>query len=323
MTININVKANKAILITSGSRLHGGFYHIGRNGWNINWGSLGFYIENPKFSAKAWFCDNEVFIDAPQFIKNIIESKIVPALKPQNICIKVKEHIPAHVGLGSTTQTALSIACAIELLNNRACDPVLLSKKLKLAKYSGAGTLLFKYGGFVIDSGLPDPEGPRELVHFNIPENWRFVILIPKLKRGLDEIEEERILERSWRPTSEAERLMSRGTLRILVGLRRGDLIEVINGLKDVQHGTGIYFSKIQGGVFREDLSNIVAEAEKNGIFLAQSSWGPTLYSITYEEMATSDVMFLKKILKNIGIEGDIILTKPRNKGWTSEFVNS
>jgi beta-ribofuranosylaminobenzene 5'-phosphate synthase len=319
MARNVGNNVYKVVTVTTGSRLHGGFYHIGE-GWSIKWGGLGFYIDRPKFNISIYRCEKSEVV-APNSIKEYVEEALSKVkklgLNIDNVCINVKEYIPAHMGLGSTTQLTLSIACGLKILLGEDCDPVDLSRKLGLAKFSGVGTLLFKYGGFVVDGGLPDPRGPREIVHLKLPESWRFVVVVPRLSRGLKPEEEEEVLKRSWRASDTSERLMARGALRLIIGIIRSDIVEAINGLKDIQDGTGLYFSRVQGSVFREDLANIAAEAVRNGIYLAQSSWGPTLYTLTTEEMASTDLFMLKTILKMLKVEGEVFIAKPRNKGAT------
>ncbi len=310
-------KRFNSIVVTSGSRLHGGFYHIGRN-WKVLWGSLGFYIEEPSLKIRIRSCE-EISVIAPNEIKRMI-LKSIESIGIADICIEVATYIPRHVGLGSTTQTLLAVLCGLNMFRGTSCDPLEVSRSLGLLKYSGVGTLLFKYGGFVIDSGLPDAKGPRPIFHFKIPDMWRFIVVLPRVKRGLAEEEEDKIMRNPWNPSAEAERLMSRGTLRLTLGLVRGCLDEVINGLREVQRGTGMYFSKVQGSIYRSDITALVAEAEKDRIYLAQSSWGPTLYTIAAKDMATSVLFALRKLLKLIGMEGNVWIAKPRNKGYEISF---
>jgi len=311
MNVNNSLNGFDSILVTAGSRLHGGFYHIGRS-WKVLWGSLGFYIEEPALKIKIKPC-KEAIVEAPNEIKELILKRLKNS---ESFCINVDSYIPRHVGLGSTTQTLLALLCGLKAFKNESCDPIELSKSSGIIKYSGVGTLLFKYGGFVLDSGLPDPQGPRALLRLYIPEEWRFVVALPKLKRGLNEKEEDNIMRNPWEPSGEAERLMSRGALRLVSGLVRKDIEEVISGLKEIQSGTGMYFSRIQGSTYRNDLAMLVAEAEKDKIYLAQSSWGPTLYTITTADQATTIYLALKKLLKIVGIEGNVWITKPRNRGF-------
>ncbi|GBF09148.1 conserved hypothetical protein, partial [Aeropyrum pernix] len=113
--------------------------------------------------------------------------------------------------------------------------------------------------------------------------------------------------------------LRSRGALLLATGIARGDLDIALEGLSSMQAGTGLLFQEVQGAVFRRDLMNIVDEASRNGVKLAQSSWGPALYTISHESTADSDARMLRAILRSQGIRGEVLVTRPRNKGLTLE----
>jgi len=299
------------VIITTGSRLHAGFYYAG-GGWGFNWGSMGFYVEPPRFRAVVEEC-SDPRIEGPTELVGVIEDAL--STLGGDYCVDVQEYIPRHVGLGSTTQTVLGVACAVEYLRRGRCEPRSIARILGRAKVSGVGTLLFELGGFVADAGTPDPLGPRPLLRLEIPENWRFVIVIPELKRGLSEEAEELILRKPWKPSASVRELMALGGLRLAVSVARGDLEGALEGLRLIQSGTGLYFSKLQGGLYRRDLAVVAAEASKHGIYLAQSSWGPVLYTITTAEMAEGDARILRGILKVLGIRGEVVVSKPRNRG--------
>ncbi|MCE4609737.1 MAG: hypothetical protein F7C36_05100, partial [Desulfurococcales archaeon] len=57
----------------------------------------------------------------------------------------------------------------------------------------------------------------------------------------------------------------------------------------------------------------IVDEAWRDGIFLAQSSWGPTLYTLTTRDREASDIKTLKLISKLIGLDTDVLSVTSRN----------
>lgn len=300
------------VKVITGSRLHGGFYYIGRS-WGVYYGGLGFYSELPKLVLEAWECSDTRIYNLDDFSSVI--TGVLDKLGLSNVCLMAKESIPIHVGLGSTTQTLLAVGVAIGKLKGINYNIIELAKLLGRGRVSGVGTLLFKYGGFILDSGNPDIGGPRTLLRLRVPGEWRFVILIPEAKRGLSEDEESNILREPIEPSSHIKQLMSRGALRLASAIARRDLQEALEGLREVQTGTGLYFSTIQGGVYRSDLEDLVSEASKAGLVLAQSSWGPTLYTITSKESARADANMLLLLMRELGIRGNVLLAKPRNMG--------
>ncbi len=300
------------VVVEAGSRLHAGFYMVDAS--KGLWGSAGFYIASPRLVVEAWECGGEV-LDAPGEYRGLI-AEVLQALGAQGVCVRLHEAPPRHVGLGSTTQASLAIAAAVAELRGEAFNPLEAARRLGRAKVSGVGTLLFKHGGFVADAGSPDPRGPRPLVRLSVPGWWMFIVLLPKAPRGPGEAEEEarRLLEP--RDPGRAGDIMARGLVRLASGVAREDLGAALEGLRLIQLGTGMYFSRLQGGVYRGDLARIVDEASRNGMVLAQSSWGPTLYTITSVEDAAGDARLLKSICVEAGLECRLVVAEPRNAGY-------
>ncbi|MEN2999091.1 MAG: hypothetical protein ABDH61_00690 [Acidilobaceae archaeon] len=292
---------------TAGSRLHGGFHTI----WGGRWGGLGFYVETPRVVVEAEECSE---LSLKGFGE--LEGEVREALRQLGLaaCLELKEAIPRHVGLGSTTQTLLLTALAASKVAGKELDVIAAARKLGRGKVSGVGSLLFSLGGFVMDAGNPDPGGPRPLVRYPLPESWRFLIVIPSLPRGLSE-GEEGFMKAQWQAEERAQLLMSRGALRLASSIARGELLEALEGLREVQLGTGMYFARVQGGAFRRDLQLLAAEMQKDGLIVAQSSWGPTLYTITEEGSAQGDASMIRHLMKEVGVRGEVLVARPRNYG--------
>jgi beta-ribofuranosylaminobenzene 5'-phosphate synthase len=311
------------VRVVAGSRLHAGFYYAGP-GRPYRWGSAGFYVEEPRVVVEAEECPDErgTSVEAAPAHAPVLES-VLKKLGVRGVCARLLEAPPRHAGLGSTTQITLATACAVSILRGAStCSPgevAALARRLGRARVSGAGTLLYALGGFVADAGSPDPSGPRPLMRHGVPGGWRFIIVLPRLERGLTEDEERPLLVNPQPPGAAAERLMARGLLRLAAGVARGDLTEALEGLRELQLGTGMYFSHLQGGAYRRDLQGIAGEAQRNGVFLAQSSWGPALYTITTSEDAWGDAALLQSILGELGVEGRVIVAGPRNRGASWE----
>ncbi len=304
-----------SVRVEAGSRLHAGFYLVGAAEWGIHWAGAGFYASEPRVLVEAWEC-NEPVILAPGY-EDVIG--VVEANAPKGACARLLEAPPRHHGLGATTQVLLSLytglhAAAGDPLGGEALVEAGL-QRLGRQKGSSVGTLLFAYGGFVADPGVPLAGITPSPVRLEVPDDWRYIIVIPSAERGLGEREEEPVLARPRPPSHRADYLMGRGFRLLLVGLMRRSLETVIEGLRHMQTGTGLYFSELQGGVFRGDIAALAGEASRDGIVLAQSSWGPTLYTITRAEWAESDAKTLKMIADELGIRASIVVSRPRNTG--------
>ncbi|MEB3773382.1 MAG: hypothetical protein GSR86_00445 [Desulfurococcales archaeon] len=298
------------VVVVAGARLHAGFYTVD-GPWNVLWGGSGFYVEEPRVEVEAWSC-GEPRLEGYSGYEDIARL-LVDRLKPSQTCLKLGKALPRHVGLGSTTQVALASGVAVSVVEGLGLSVPRLASILGRGRYSLVGTLLFIHGGFVVDPGVPSGAA-RALSRLDVPGDWRFIIVIPRVGRGFSEGEEARVME-ARRPSQASEYMMAKGTIMLASAVARGDLDDALEALRLVQSGTGLYFSGIQGGVYRGDVSRIVEEASRDGIVLAQSSWGPTLYTIAHEDEAASDARLIKLILGEAGIPGEVLVSRPRNTG--------
>lgn len=295
------------VRIEAGSRLHAGFYYIGPE-WSVHWASAGFYIDLFNTIVEAWEC-NDPEINAPQTLNDVVN--MVRDAIGLVACARVIQHAPRHTGLGSTTQASLALAEALLRASGRNVDRLQLALKLGRARVSGTGALAYAYGGFVADAGRPWST-LKPVLRVEIPDSWRMLVVIPGVDRGPSELEEPDSIPK---PSGRARQLMTSGFLRLASGIARGDYRDAIQGLLEMDAGTGLAFSSLQGGVHRSDIAWIVEEASKNDVMLVQSSWGPALYTIEpTEEDARADAYFIKGLLSEAGIRGDVYIARPRNK---------
>ena len=172
-----------SIEIISPSRLHFGFLEISGNN-DRSYGGIGLSID--KFSTKIIVKkSNKVKIrincldKASFFLNEFCRKKKIK----NNYLINIKKSSPKHIGLGSGTQLALSIGCAVSKLNNLDLDIKNISKILNRSLRSNIGLMNFKTGGFLIDLDIKKKFfTPIGKVFF--PEEWK-IILIKNLEKGL------------------------------------------------------------------------------------------------------------------------------------------
>ncbi len=295
------------VRIEAGSRLHAGFYHIGSS-WNVAWASAGFYIDLFNTIVEAWEC-SDPRVEAPSELDDVV-ALVTRAVGVQT-CARVLQYAPRHMGLGSTTQASMALAEALMRASGRDVDRHTLASKLSRARVSGVGVLAYIHGGFVADAGRPW-RSLRHIMRLDVPEEWRFLIVIPSVGRGPSEAEEPDTVPE---PSERARLLMASGLLRLASGIARGDIGDALRGLAEIDSGTGLSFSSHQGGVYRGDVAWIAEEASKNGVTLVQSSWGPVLYTIeASEEDALADMYLVKGLLSEAGVRGQLYIARPRNK---------
>lgn len=307
------------VIVNAGSRLHAGFHIIGDKIHKIEYAGAGFYVDKPNIRVRVKECGEAIYEGPSEFrdpVAHVTEKTGFVG------CVRLEESPRRHSGLGSTTQVMLAVYHGIKLLRGENITKRgLLDAGFKLlgrTKASTVGTLLYVYGGFVSGVGLPLPSD-YSVLRLPIPSDWRFIIVIPEVARGLNEKEEGSHLNSPKPAPQRVKQLMAIGFHYLAMGMVRKNLDLVLEGLRSMQTATGLYFSSIQGGVYRSDVARIVDEASRDGIILAQSSWGPTLYTITTVDSAESDRKTLEMIMREVGIRGTVIVSRPRNTGGGPE----
>jgi len=305
----------ECVRVTAGSRLHAGFHTIREGG--VLLGGAGFYASKPRLVLEARLVGGGGVRVSGGPLAGVVE-RALRLLGARGVEARLVEELPRHAGLGSTTQASLAAAAAWRALQGLPVDREWLVEAglHVLGRQAGStvGTILFAYGGFAVGPGVPAPPGARG-VSLPLPGDWRLVIVTPRLPRGPGEGEEAGVLREPPEPPGEARRLMERGLRLLLLGVARRDLDMALEGLRSMQAGTGMAFARLQGGVYRRDLAAIADEASRDGIILAQSSWGPTLYTLTRASWAESDAKTLRMILAEVGVPGEVTVAEPANGG--------
>lgn len=235
--------------------------------------------------------------------------------------IKVDRDMPKHVGLGSTTQTALSVAAAITRLYDVRASIRELSSLLGRGKVSGIGTKAFETGGFIVDGGVRRGQGPPPaLLRVDFPEDWSFVVVVPSIRRGLKEREEKKVFEKISAPPKYAKEISHALVMKMLPALFERDIERFGDALSAIQVLVGRSFSPYQEGIYHsktsEDLVKFLLKSGARGC--GQSSWGPTVYGLVKGmkkcRRLKNDV---EKFMANKGLEGTVYCTAANNRGAT------
>ncbi|MCL2642953.1 MAG: kinase [Candidatus Bathyarchaeota archaeon] len=252
--------------------------------------------------------------------------KTYPA-KP-NIHLHIEKAIPAHTGLGSGTQLALAIATALAKLSNIKASTPELALTMGRAQRTGVGTAIFQNGGFVIDGGKkqpPNTEFSPLIYQQPFPQEWRFIITIPNVQKGLCSSEEKSAFNNlPPMPATEVAKICRLTMLKLLPALVEKDLESFGEALTAIQLVTGNYFAQMQGGTYSNinvvDTLDFLKQLGVHGY--GQSSWGPTVYGIVKQKDAKET---LKKVRNHLSksVGGDVFVAKANNKGATIKITQN
>ncbi len=245
--------------------------------------------------------------------------KVASALGLEGFKLLVKSAAPVHVGLGSTTQLALAVSAALAKLRGAALDPLEASRLLGRGARSGIGTYAFKAGGFIVDGGRgPHTVFPPLIARYDFPEDWAFLVVIPK-GRGLHGGAEAEAF-RALRPPSELVfKACHLALMKLIPSLLEHDLEGFAQSLTKLQETVGSMFSEAQGGVYNEASREALEVLKSLGLKgVGQSSWGPTVYAVIELDRAPELLDDARSSLP----KADVFIARGDNVGAKVEVEN-
>jgi beta-ribofuranosylaminobenzene 5'-phosphate synthase len=317
--------------VAAGARLHFGFQNLSLAHERL-YGSLGVALDSPCVvvtaeSADGVHCDHD---RASEYARRAVGLLDVPGAD-----VTVERTLPRHVGLGSGTQLALAVLAAVASAHDRAPRVRERAPKLGRGGRSGVGVAAFESGGFVLDSGHPTerftadqpPRGewsvPEVAARHDVPDDWRFVVILPDAEPGRSDGDEDEamrsVVERA--DPAIADGIAAVVTRRVLPAIAEGDPETFGAAVAEVGRLNGAWYTDQQGGVYRPPVGDLVAElADSPAISGAgQSSWGPAVYGVTTKRRASAARDAAHATLSETGIDGEVLVAEPRNRGATVE----
>ena len=312
----------KSIKITAPARLHLGF--VGLEGQSAKThGALGLAIDQPATVLEAhhypkWKISGIALNKAVKYMNTV---RAAFALR-QPIYINSIQSIPEHIGLGSGTQLALSVASVCMQLNGHDVSPEKISGLLGRGTRSGIGTAAFSKGGFLVDCQAEKTRYARAISkRIEFPVGWRIILIIDETYQGIhDESEVNAFESLGGFSTKLSTDLKDVLLNQVVPALEAQDITAFGSGISLIQKQVGDFFKPVQGGRFlSEQVAEILEYAERNGAAgIGQSSWGPTGFIIIDGAAAA---LRMKSNLEKLSRESDVRfeICAARNSGATFE----
>ncbi len=310
------------MMIETASRLHFGIIDMSRK-FIREYGALGVMIKGgfrieiiPVEEGLEVEGDKDVVKEVRDVYDNI---SAYHELK-EGYHIKVLRKVPRHIGLGSTTQLHMGVGMGI--LKNEGYDVGLnkLAEVVGRSRYSAIGTYGFKYGGFILEGGKAHPEEiPPLTAHFDVPDDWRFVIVCPKEIQSYDENEERPIMDELQVDARYPRGISHHILMGILPAIKNGDIQDFGYHLAKLQRLVGESFSTYQGGVFHPAIADVIDKLNDITYGAGQSSWGPTAYGLTTKEKSADVKKRISEWLDKEGKDAHIWVAQPENGGVVIE----
>lgn len=308
------------VYIKTPSRLHFGLIELNGDLGRM-FGGLGVGINKPNIILEAYPSTNLV-VNGPnsERVKPLAERFRKSYNVKSNVTINIKQTIPEHCGLGSGTQLALAVATAMAKLFNIKATAQELSLSMGRIQRTGVGTAIFAQGGFVVDGGKNTKNKsliPPLIFRQHFPEEWRFIVAIPNVPKGLSNEKEATAFKKvAPMPTEEVGRICRLIMMKLLPAIAEHDIESFGDALTRIQNILGDNFAEVQGGRYTNPSATENIEfIQKLGAYgVGQSSWGPALYGLVPKERAKETQRKLQTFLNN-RIGGQVFTAKAANRG--------
>lgn len=312
------------VIVSAPAHLHAGNVDL-HGGLGRLYGTLGFTIAQPRHVAVFEPC-GETRVEGPQAglfewaVEGLRSLYGLPGL-----CVRILQAIPRGVGLGATTAAVLMAATAYNELLGAGVSLVDAALAMGRASESGLGFHSYTRGGALLDAGYRvDSHGytvPPLIARFELPEEWRFVAVLPARAvprvREVKEREPEVLASMPQMPEEMAAALSRLLLMKLLPALAERDLETLLEALTEFNSRLGAeYWSRRQMGTYccpeAEEVASLLRRLAGGA---AQSSWGPTVYTITPSPGEAKRVAAeARRLLNRLG-GGAVYVAAPSNEG--------
>jgi beta-ribofuranosylaminobenzene 5'-phosphate synthase len=307
------------VYVKTPARLHLGLIDLNGDLGRL-FGGLGVGIDRPNVILEAQPSETlAVTGEKTEQVKMLAKRFLEACGIKANASIYVKQTIPEHSGLGSGTQLALAVATALAKLFDVKASVQELAKTMGRGQRTSVGTTIFAQGGFVVDGGKSTSKNgfPATIFRQPFPQDWRFVVAVPNVNKGLAKGEENAAFKAltPMKP-EDAGKMCRLIMMKLLPSLVEHDIKSFGEALTQLQIVIGDYFAEVQGGTYSSQaVSEGVALMQKLGAYCAgQSSWGPAFYGLTQKEKTREIELKVKAFLKE-RVGGQVFVAKANNKG--------
>lgn len=223
-----------------------------------------------------------------------------------------------HVGLGTGTQLALSLAAGLNaFFGGEPLEPTRLAALTDRGARSAIGTYGFVQGGLLVDRGKLDSEALSPLeARVELPAAWRFALVGSCDRRGLSGDEEQQAF-RELPPVAPetTARLLAEVSAELLPAVADADFARFSESLYRFGREAGLCFAARQGGAFAgPQVTELVGVIRSLGVRGAgQSSWGPTVFALLENESEARRLQ--EDIAGHTRGRATVVVVQPSNSG--------
>jgi beta-RFAP synthase len=312
---------SRTVIVTAPSRLHFGLFSFGCT-TGRNFGGVGVMVDAPQTRIKL--------LDSPGFeVTGVVADRVRAFACRAARAWSLAEPLPCridvtaapreHIGLGSGTQLALSVAAGIAaFFLDRSLDPVDLAHAVGRGTRSAVGTYGFGLGGLIVEAGKTSAESLAPLAaRVEIPAAWRFVLMCPQAGQGVwGDAEDAAFAALPPVPETISRSLRQIAMADLLPAASAADFERFSAAMHRYGRLAGSCYTFQQGGPYANpQLARWVDILRALGVEgVTQSSWGPTLFALVPDEAAAHHVVHSLRGLADM--DGtDFWIAAPNNQG--------
>lgn len=298
-----------SVSVTAPARLHMGFLDLS-GALGRNFGSIGVALN--EISTQLVLSKSEYPPPSNPRVEKALTTFCQAFHVSPNVQIDVLAEIPPHIGLGSGTQMALAVGTGLNALYELNLSVRDIAAVMDRGLRSGIGIGVFEQGGFVVDGGRGENTiTPPMLAHFDVPKDWRFILVFDSRGQGLHGKQEiEAFTTLPPFPRHDAEKLSYLLLMQALPAIAEQDLARFGEVITQLQKIVGEHFSPAQGGIFTsENVATAMSFlAAKGAVSIGQTSWGPTGFCmVENSEIADLLVHQAREIFLNTPLQFHVV----------------
>ncbi|MCL2141847.1 MAG: beta-ribofuranosylaminobenzene 5'-phosphate synthase [Methanimicrococcus sp.] len=251
--------------------------------------------------------------------------KVAQCILPKNTGIELEFLSPArqHVGLGSGTQIALSVATAVNDLYSLGKSVRELAQLTRRGGTSGVGVLAFERGGFIMDAGhkaetksgfLPSSKSnasPADLMlRMDFPD-WDVVVALPPACGISGNAEKNFFQKHCPIPIVDVQKVSHIILMQMIPSLVENEIEGFGNAVNALQK---VGFKKYEVDIQPESVKATAALMLKSGLYGAGvSSFGPAVYGFSENKKQSEEIRSI--LLEKMPQGSDVLITKANNTG--------
>lgn len=315
------------IKVKSPSRIHMGLIDMNAELGRVD-GGVGISIDHPHVVISAQIADDIDIIGNSSLAPRMKAAAKALLPKGQGVRVSIEEDMPPHVGCGSGTQAALSVAAAV----NRLYDLGLSVRELAVAVgrggTSGIGVASFEKGGFIVDGGhkfvdkgsfspssaSKTPPAPV-LFREDFPD-WEIILALPgeDMHIGAHDSQEVDIFKKECPiPLHEAQAVSHIVLMKMMPAIMEKD-IESFGQATNYLQTLGFKQREVQ--LQHQAVRDLIELLQDSGAYGAgMSSFGPVVYAFTDNPEDAANLQEDAQAFLNSTIGGKVIITRANNTG--------